>query len=344
MASIFCHYPDKGESGTALYRAILPCRMCAPELLPEGIALIGSPILDQSGKHDCYIFSRPIDQSFLPYLRELKKAGRIIVWSMDDDELAVPYWNPVQRTPLQIQVWQECLRLADVIWTSTEVLQKKYGGEVLPNLIAPQLWPSITPETKSPVRIVWAGSPSHEVDLNNIVPAITRIISHYQDKVLFLFFGYLPTALAKFSRIAGTEFAKLVPMSRHVGYASPIHIAEYPAALCDLRPDIGLCPLADHRFNEAKSPIKWMEYVMAGAAVIASGGEPYERVIDGTGLIANDWFKCMSRLIEDAPLRHGLWTKARGAVLQNHSWEASAQKQKWLDAFRCLAQRIPSKN
>lgn len=344
MTNIFVHYPSE-LGGSCLYRCILPVRCCAPDLIPEGISLTGDTILDQTGRFDAYVFHGVIRPELLPYVRELKNAGRTVVWSLDDAEFHVPEWNPVRRTELDRAVLRECLALADQVWISELRLRDAFGlyesrTRYLPNLIHPSQWPPMEPEEKSPVRIVWAGGPSHEGDLALVVPVVERLIEEYGEKVVFLFFGYLPTGLATFERIAGTDVARVVPSSRHVGYAPGVPVAEYPMALCDLRPDIGICPLAAHPYNECKTPIKWMELTLAGAAVLSSDYGPYlftkRRAED-----ANDWYDSLKQLIEYPQLRFETWEQERQYIDANCTWEGM-MKGVWLDAFRYLVPRADS--
>jgi hypothetical protein len=66
----------------------------------------------------------------------------------------------------------------------------------------------------------------------------------------------------------------------------------FPAALVAARPDIGVAPIDDEPYSCARSELHWLEYSMAGAAVVASsvrGPGPYDVIRPGVdGLLARD--------------------------------------------------------
>jgi hypothetical protein len=103
-----------------------------------------------------------------------------------------------------------------------------------------------------------------------------------------------------------------------------------------IRPHIALLPLAEHRFNESKSAIKWFEMTMAGAACVASNVGPYAEHVDDTdGYIAyqQEWLLILKWLIEYPDARRRLWNNSMATIENEHSWQGH-NKSLWLDWFR----------
>jgi hypothetical protein len=118
---------------------------------------------------------------------------------------------------------------------------------------------------------------------------------------------------------------------------------DYPHALSTLRVDIGLAPLHDTPFNQAKSDIKYLEYSATGAATIASPLAPYRASVQadrGVLVLANtadEWAVAIGRLIDDPHLRQRLATNAYEWVRDERSIEAVAHT--WHTVFRTYADR-----
>jgi glycosyltransferase involved in cell wall biosynthesis len=96
--------------------------------------------------------------------------------------------------------------------------------------------------------------------------------------------------------------------------------------------DIGLAPLAYHRFNKSKSDIKVLEYAALGIPVVASDFGPYaESVIHGeTGFLVrrpHEWGRYLGMLAEDVALREQmsvnakLWATSRTVQGNAGQWE-----------------------
>ena len=215
---------------------------------------------------------------------------------------------------------------------------------VAPNLIDASLYRVY--QHAGPLRVLWTGSACHHADLQIIEGVVAQLAADYGERVVFLFFGYLPDGLARCYRVPGEGFARLRPSLPNVGFVGPVPLDAYPATLCQLAPDVAMCPLSDSDFSRCKSPVKWFETSLAGAATLATGIPPFCHVIeDGkTGLLVREdqWADGLRVLIEDDKLRKELALAARQEVLERHSWQSEARRA-WLDVFRSIAvQRSPA--
>jgi len=83
--------------------------------------------------------------------------------------------------------------------------------------------------------------------------------------------------------------------------------------------DIGLCPLPNDEFSRGKSPVKSLQYLASGAAVVASPYGAVQDILTGevTGLWAEgleEWKSQLVRVVEDAKLRRSLVRQGRARL------------------------------
>ena len=123
-------------------------------------------------------------------------------------------------------------------------------------------------------------------------------------------------------------------LSGDVDATGPLDIKEWPYRLNEL--GIGIAPLADTRFNAAKSWLKPLEYAALGIPSVVSDRREYRRLNakTGIGVIASrprDWYRQISRLIVDASYRQSLGAANRDAALQ---MEYSKIAWRWMEAWQ----------
>jgi hypothetical protein len=86
---------------------------------------------------------------------------------------------------------------------------------------------------------------------------------------------------------------------------------------------IGLAPLEDHAFNRCKADTKWVEYSLAGMAVIASDLPVYHRACaGGAGLLAADtggWRHAMMTLLHDSAARREMVNRAQQKLRESYT-------------------------
>jgi hypothetical protein len=112
-----------------------------------------------------------------------------------------------------------------------------------------------------------------------------------------------------------------------------VPIEQWPHAVAEL--GIGIAPLADTRFNSAKSFLKPMEMCAAGVPWVASPRAEYRRLhAMGAGILADRprvWYRELKRLRESPALRQEMSEAGRAVAAQlrldDHSW-------RWLDAWQ----------
>lgn len=349
---ILMHAPEK--SACTYYRNTLPIMHCYRDLAVAGVELASQHEILDIDMADVYIFERVIPDAFLPHLMKLKESGAKLVFQTDDDLWSIPSWNPAngKLSYNDKQATTVALDLVDEIIASTDplaqMMNKKSKTTVLPNLIDTSCYhprPSQFDQFrlhKNQVRILWAGSNSHDGDLEQIVNPVLRLIQKYKNRIQFFFFGYLPTGLADFVRFASAEVACLKP--KHEGnivYIPPCPLRVYHDVIMAMKADIGIAPLADCMFNFSKSNIKSLEMTMTGAAFVGTNLPPYGWITnDETGkLVApgneDGWFDVLDELIQDQEKRKKLQANAKEEILSRFTWQ-SPSRNLWLDKLKSL--------
>ncbi len=350
--------PDQGACGA--YRCLWPVQHCRQQLAKDGIHLGITQTLTPC---NAVIVSKVLQPEPLEELARLKAAGTRVVWSTDDNMLALPSWNPASRfyTPETLGLVARLLELADEAVVSTrplaEALGRRFAGpiHVTPNLIDPEHWDWPRPDHDD-LRVLWAGSIHHSHDLLEIVGPVERMLAR-RPAVRMFFMGDMPAAFADYAPIPWSNYAVRVPHERYagrVGYVEPVALQEYPRTLAILAADVALCPLAPNTpFNDSKSGIKWLECSMSGAAVIASDEPPYRCIRDGVdGLLAGGarvgvrdgvvhvgartWDEALDQLLDDHEGRRAMARAARERILREHSWDCPG-RDVWVDFFRKAA-------
>jgi hypothetical protein len=117
----------------------------------------------------------------------------------------------------------------------------------------------------------------------------------------------------------------------------PVPIEKYHREL-SRRLQVGIAPLNDTRFNEAKSWLKMLEYAALGIPCVGSPRAEYRRLHDlGVGLLADNpkqWFRHCKALMENADLRDEVAGRGREAAakltLEGNAWR---WWEAWTDAY-----------
>jgi GT2 family glycosyltransferase len=214
----------------------------------------------------------------------------------------------------------EGISLCDRFVTTTPVLADIYGRyckdtKIVPNYLERATWGQLRParlQGRKP-RVGWAGGASHTGDLELLYPVIKAL---YQE-VDWVFFGMCPESIRPYIH----EFHPPVPLE------------SYPSKLASLNLDLALAPLEYHPFNEAKSPLRILEYGVLGYPVICTdivtyrGGFPVTQVNNNP----QEWIDAIKHAITD---RDAL--VAQGDALRAHvqkNWMLEDNLDKWLDAW-----------
>ncbi len=312
--------------GCAWYR----CHVPGLELKRRGhdVILDDKIVPEELAEFDTVIFQRQCSEASWEAIRYVNSLGKVSVYELDDDLWHIDRTNPAFSywTPDKLRGVESCIAESQVVTTTTPYLAerlKRFNKKIfiLPNMLPKEQWQLSNPVRDSvsngakkakPVResfsngskdnrklvLGWAGGTSHWPDLRILEGTIEQLLDDYT-QIEFHIAGAGPVPFKQHERLKGLESVK---------------IEQYPKLLSGF--DVGLAPLVDTQFNRAKSDLKFLEYAMAGLAVVASKVESYKgSIIHGeNGFMAKntkDWIKYLKRLIEDNDLRQRIATNAR---------------------------------
>ena len=310
----------KDQGGCGYWRMSLPARY----MNRDGIYIDvtgGTLGLDGLLEYDTIFVQRVCNWDSFNVLERLKAAGKRIVYDIDDDIFAIPVDNPASKGMGRSEQMAavECMKIADVVTTTTRILQDRFAPLIgrhpimVQNAIDPDDGWNPTPMTGSPdgkKRIFWQGSNTHDEDWNECFDAVDRVMKKRSD-VRVVIMGFLPTLVKK--SLEKTHWKDRV---EYLGAMAP---EAYFRLIKHVRADVGLAPLRYEHFNLGKSSIKFIENSVIGMPTIASDVEPYSDVIENgvDGFICSDtdqWEKAIDVCLNDDRVRRQIVENARSKV------------------------------
>ena len=278
---------------------------------------------------DVIVFQRVSSSYIVDAIKLLRQHHVAVVVDMDDDMNAIDQRNPAwtalhpKSTGANAEYnWENARRACEAatfVTVSTDALLKRYAphgrGMVLRNMI-PELFTHM--EHIDSDVIGWAGALfSHPDDPQVVGPAMGRLQREgYPFKIV--------------GAPHGTKAA--FQLDRDAETTGPLPVEQWPVEVGKL--GIGIAPLNDTRFNEAKSWLKMLEYAALGVPCIGSPRAEYRRLHQlGVGLLATNpkqWYAHAKRLADSPHMREELALAGREAVraltIEGNAW-------RWYEAW-----------
>lgn len=281
---------------------------------------------------DVLVFQRVLLKYIADAIPSIRRAGIGVVVDMDDDLTRIHPSNPAFRAmhPRYADPkrnWGHATRAclnASLVTVSTPALLKTYAphgrGRVIQNCI-PAGFLGIEPFGTDVFG--WSGSvQSHPNDAAVVGSSVARLVREG-----FEFAMVSPaTGVRKAFGLESDPFA--------TGF---VPIADYPLVVA-MTIGVGIAPLADTKFNEAKSWLKPLEYAALGIPWVGSPSPEYRKLHrEGAGLIArspDDWYRKVRDLVTSDAYREEQ-AQAGRAVAAAHTVEAHAWRlwEAWSDAM-----------
>lgn len=347
------------KSGCHYYRVFLP----SIYLIKKGVEVnyVTHDYDSQKRKQlikwaDIVVFSRAYKnkKQLDDFINECKKQNKPIVYDLDDD-----VWNIVEENPAMCAKKNLCecgsvlLDVADLVTTTTEelanVLKKKNKNVVvIPNAIdITQFINYEKKENKLPI-VVYAGSASHWNDLLTILPTLNEIKKKYPFVFVMLGFtaGPIESAMYEYKKLQSWDVKEEISKYQNEAlkcweYLKEMRLVHIPFYTPELFPyalsrlvnaDIGLCPLENNKFNEAKSCLKFYEYGACGTATLAPRILPYSKEVDYTYDGLNDFEAKFVKLLKNYDFTREVAERQRKWVVENR--EISKVVDKWFDVYK----------
>jgi len=296
------------------------------------VIMEGNVVKDVLVDADVVVLQRVTHAYMAQAVGVMRAKGITVIVDVDDDLSSIHPSNPAwaaHRPGAGLHSWHNlalACRNASLVTVSTPALLDVYArhgrGHVLPNYL-PDMYYGL-PRTDSDA-IGWPASfHSHPNDPGPVGGAIARLVDE------------------------GAEFemrGDATGAGRAFGLAEDppgggVPIDEWPAAVAGI--GVGIAPLADTRFNAAKSWLKPLEMSACGVPWVASPRAEYRRLHEmGAGVLADRprvWYREVKRLRESAALRQELSEAGRVVAaqlrLRDHSWRWAEAWQKAHDMER----------
>jgi glycosyltransferase involved in cell wall biosynthesis len=292
-------------------------------------AAIASAFASQGA--DVLVLSRFTSAIGQEWIAQARNAAIPVSFHIDDDLLAVPASLGESKfksynDPARLKALRENIDGSDLCYVSTEELGERMKGHgIAAPIVAGEVYCSVSPDevgallppATGPV-IGYMGTGGHSADLAMILPAICQLLELIP-ALNFELFGTIkmPAELARF----GSRVRHLPPVGDY---------AQFRSALRSLGWWVGLAPLEDNPFNRCKADTKWVEYSLAGMAVVASDVPVYHRACaDGAGLLAGasvDWVNSVFRLLHRPAERAAMVDAAQDKLRGRYSHERLRQQ------------------
>lgn len=282
------------------------------------------------GNASIVVFQRPASYQIAQLIPVLHKKGVKVIIDMDDDLSCIHPTNPCYKiyhpkySPFKnYELAAEACDLADWVTVTTPALAERYGSHgrcsIVPNCVPARYLDIPKVENEGPV-VGWAGwVQTHPQDLQITHGAINEAMSKTN---------------ARFMAIGDPKmFTMLGIRPQHPHTRRPfVNIKEYPKELARL--DIGLVPLANSEFNNAKSWLKAIEYASLGVVPVVTPTPDNQRLIDlGAALPATtprEWKDTVRELILDHEKRSQLSKHCREVAAQ---WTIEGNTHLWWNAW-----------
>lgn len=221
---------------------------------------------------DILVFVRNATWLSYKIAKENQKRGKMILYVIDDDLLAVaPYSASAayySERFVRSRVWWFITNSSFLISPSRYILHKykKYARRIVrmeePCMITDALWAN---KDHRKIKIGFAGSADRSSDVQNILQkALEQFCYCHQDEIELEFMG------VKFE----------LPEQIHaVWYPFEEDYTNYQRVFSKLNWDIGLAPMPDTKFHHAKHYNKYIEYASIGCVGIYSNVIPYQWIV-----------------------------------------------------------------
>ena len=297
-------------------------------------------------KLDVIILKLYMHKDAVSYIKKAQSYGQTVIIDTDDhfeqlpsDNLAFQTTDPKNSPDNNRKFLVDTYSVADGIIASTKFLEAKslkHNNVVyrVPNSLRPETFMYRLDNSGWKPTIGWVGIMLWRVDDIKEVGAPLRTVLEQHD-LNFHHSGIVLNRPNWFAEEAGFNPER---MTGFVG-ARPDYYGNVFMPI-----DIGLVPLTNNPFNEAKSNLKGLEYALSGIPFVASDTQEYRDLAElGVGRIAKrprDWIKHLEELLDP---------EVREAERQNNyrivrkNFDIWLMKYKWSEAIELICRDAKKK-
>lgn len=277
---------------------------------------------------DYFFLNRPHTTSFSQaYLRFIKGSMNLIT-DWDDWLLGIPSWNSAAKyynNPNVRSALVFYLHEATAITVSTpylkelilKILKRQKPIYICPNFIdSSSILPYKEKDNNKQFRIGWIGTNTHLGDLYMIRDIFSKLYRILGKSVKFVFMGFDANVLKKMI-IPSDLPPECLEIHGFVKTHSYLHY------MYNLNLSVGLFPLVDCDFNNAKSNIRFLELTSIGVPIVASPTATYKETIKDeiNGFLAKNEQEWIDKILtlKDEKLAKKIVENARDYVIKKYS-------------------------
>lgn len=272
---------------------------------------------------DAVVFQRVGGRSMEALVQYCRMTNTATVFDIDDDVFNYPEATEYEATDTErvAEDVKALMQLVDVIVVTEERIKESAEEhtitpiQVIPNYIDIEIWdePKKKNYNQPDFIIGWAGGHYHSEDLKIIEKPMHLILTAHPE--------------VKFVTIGAKIESLLKDFPEQVFFYEFVDVAEFPDLMHKLKFSIGLAPLSESDFSNARSNIRLLHYSLLSIPTIASDFGPYLRSHEDNFpmvVVENNteaWTKAIEKLIADTKVREYQGTAAREAVVQKYRAE-----------------------
>lgn len=260
---------------------------------------------------DTLIFVRYINKAWINYLKKLNESQRpYLVFFIDDDvfdhkmHVGLPLRYRYKMYSLATCYQKQLKNLGFTLWVSTPWLQQKYHQ-----------WQPVLRVLQNPHRlrergkdiVFYHGTASHEAEIEWLLPVFEAVLK--QNKQLNI------------ELIGNKKVHRLFKSMEAVHVYHPMSWYSYCQLISGPGRIIGLAPLLETSFNQARSASKFFDITQAGAVGLYADSAVYaNKIIHGqTGFLLNmeqeRWVESILRLADNPSLCSTIWRNAKNILV-----------------------------
>lgn len=260
---------------------------------------------------DVVVIQRWMNAEMPDQIRRARACGQVVVQDIDDWYLGLDPRNrafigthPKFSPKANREHLFRSFAASDAMWVSTPFLADGYRRyndniRVLRNPIDLERWDALYADRHHGGRrptVGWVGSTRwRSGDLETLKGVLAPLVRKHGLRVI-----HSGSVNIDGDHEEGAAAEALGMDADDVDVYAAMSIRAYPSLFA--RIDVGLVPLADRPFNEAKSALKGMEYSAARVPFVAGGSSEYRWLqAQGAGLVAKrprDWIRHIERLLD----------------------------------------------
>jgi glycosyltransferase involved in cell wall biosynthesis len=323
------------EQLNSSYRAMQPAQalsLCGHEVVVKPMS---ESELREDALHgfDVVHVYRWAEKSTQAIVRRLKQRGTAIVWDNDDDLTAYPSSVVESRKAGALRsqriatLVNAMIGLADVVTTTSQPLARTFRAagatdvHVVENYVASEFEAAEPRERSGGLTVGWTAAGEHLHDLREL--GLRDVFQRLLD-------AHPHVTVASI----GIDLGLAHERCRQLGW---VPFRELPARVGTF--DVGIAPLVNEPFNQARSNVKLKEYASLGVPWLASPIGPYAGMGEREGgrLVPDDgWFAALDALVRDGRARRKLAKRGRKWA-RSQTLERNASH--WVDVFEAAYAR-----